>query len=142
MSSRFAPTRPRINLPVVCIKPRANLPQPYVAGVPNALHVTAWWRDPAIPAWLAESFPLYATFAPPGWSGQSAQVGLNLHVDVLIMPAENTYDIFLTIRRDLTYLDDDSWHGVIIAPGPPFNSGLLQHVYISPTDTNGIRVLD
>ncbi len=142
MSSKFGPAKVSIKLPVVCIKPRANLPLPYVAGVPNALHVTAWWYDAAIPARLAESFPLYVDSGLPGWSGSSGHAGLNLRVSVQIMPAADTYDVAIQIRRIMDILDDDSWHGVIIAPGPPFNSGLLQHIYVPNDDANGVRILD
>ena len=127
---------------MICIPPRPGLPLAYVNGVPNALHVTAWWYDQTIPAHVAESFTLYKRAVPTSWSGQSGQVGLNLYVQVDALLAANTYDISLAIRRDLIPLDDDSWHGVIIPQGPPFNSGLLQHVYTPGLDANGIRVLD
>lgn len=142
MSSKFAPSKKSVKLPVVCIAPRANLPLPYVDGLPNALHVSAWWYDLAIPARLAESFPLYADPGLPGWSGSSSNAGLNLRVTVETMPTPHSYDITIEIRQDLVVLDDDSWHAVTIAQGPPFISELLQHIYIPQVDANGIRVLD
>ncbi len=142
MTSLFSPTRPTFRLPVICIKPRAGLPAPYVAGMPNYLHAIAWWKESTESIDLAESFPLAVDLALPGWSGGSGDSGLNLQAAVKRLPAANRYDLAIALRRDLDVLDDDSWHNVFIAPGPPFDSGMLHHVYLPAIDTNGLQVID
>ena len=140
-SSRFS-GKQTIKLPAVCHKELYDLPDVYVHPLPTQLTVLAIWRDTTVPVDLAESFPLFWNAAHNEWTGQSASTGWNLAVTIAALAAENTYDLTLELRTATSVLDDDSWHGQIIAPPRPFNSGLLRHVYAWPEDYNQLHVLN
>lgn len=142
MSSKFAQGTMPAKLPPWCIKPRPDLPTGFVNGTPTGLTAVAYWTDTPNDIAIAESFRLYYDAALPGWIGQSGRYRLNLKLSVLILPAPDTYDFLLELRQDLTPIDDDSWHDVTIQTPPPWNSGVLQHIYDPGTDHNGIHVLD
>lgn len=141
VSSRFS-GKQTIKLPAVCRKELYNLPLVYATSLPTQLSAMAIWRDAAIAVDLAESFPLVFNASANEWQGRSGDSGLNLAVRIAVMPAADTYDFFLELRNGTSLLDDDSWHGEVVAPPRPFDSGLLQHTYAWPTDYNELRVLN
>lgn len=142
MSSHFNPSPLRSRKPSVCRAGLFPLPIAYVAGRPTTLAAFCRWYDPAAGYDIAESFRLTKDHALPGWSGASADFGLNLKVEVTILEAKHRYDLHLTIRSGTTRIDDDSWHDVPIPEGPPFDSRILTHTYEDPIGLTQIHVLD
>lgn len=142
MSPQFSQGKAAIKKPAICIKPSKNLPAAYVLDQPTELRSAAWWYDSGIPIAIAESFQLVTDAGVPGWTGASAQTGWNLQLTIKILPAQDLYDFLLNLRDGPAIIDDDSWHNIHVPPGPPWKSGILQHLYALPTDRNGIQVLD
>jgi hypothetical protein len=140
-SSRFS-GKQTIKLPAVCHKELYDLPAVYATDLPTQLSVLAVWKDANIPVYLAESFALLFDAGLPGWAGMSGVLGFNLAVTIVILPAEDTYDLTIELRANTAVLDDDSWHNQVITPSRPFDSGLLFHDYGPPTDYNELRVLN
>jgi hypothetical protein len=140
-SSRFS-GKQTIKLPAVCHKELYDLEPVYAKQLPSQLSAMAIWNDIGIPINIAESFPLLFNASANAWTGQSANVGYNLAVTIAVLAAPDTYDLTLELRIDTTVLDDDSWHDQVIAPPRPFDSGLLSHTYVWPTDYNELRVLN
>lgn len=141
VSSRFS-SKKTIKLPAVCHKELYDLTDVYATSLPSQLSALAIWRDTIVPTDLAESFALYWNASVPGWTGQSGRTGLNLAVRVEVMPTKDTYDFFIELRDGSAVLDDDSWHGSVVSPSRPFNSGLLAHTYTWPGDYNELRILN
>lgn len=139
--SRFSGKR-TIKLPPVCHKELYDLPPPYVANLPTSLSALAIWFEGAFGWTIAESFRLVEDPSIPGWFGCSGIIGLNVAVTVERMPTPLLYDILLEVRQDEVTSDDDSWHGIEIPDGPPYDSGLLTHLWGWPTDYTRVRITD
>jgi len=142
LPSKFSASRTGRKLPAVC---RTGIILPllaYVAGLPPRLAAFARWSDPSESIDLADSFRLHHAGGLPGWSGASGKIGLNLKVDVTILPAPHRYDVLMTLRENLTGLHTSQWFAVAIPAGPPFDSRILTNPLMVLHDYAQVHVLD
>lgn len=142
MSTKHNPAKKSRKTPAVCRKGPVGLPSVYVAGLPSSLTCFAKWTETYPAMHIAESFRLQRDPLLAGWSGASGEHGLNLQVMITERPAKDTYLLELILRDGPAELDVVDWDNVVIAPGPPFNSGLLQARPLPPTPQSELHVFN
>lgn len=140
-SSKFA-GKSTIKLPAVCHKSLIGLKPDYATGEPNHLTALATWKQLNFGYDLAESFPLHAGPGPGAWTGWSDQVGLNLAASVHQMGPTDYFTFVLYIRMDTGTINSVDWDDVLLAPRPPFDSGLLASHYLPPYPDTTLHVVD
>lgn len=142
MASKFHQSRTGGKLPAVCRPYLVGLPSAYVAGVPSSLSAFARWHEPGASWTIVDSFKLLPDGGLPGWIGASADVRLNLRVDVKRLAAPERYDILLTLRHGMAGLRTSAWLSVAIVKPPPFDSKVLTNALVLPGEFAQVHVLD
>lgn len=140
-SSKFS-TPAKVKLPPQCHKQLDGLQPDYATGEPNILSAVAIWKNVYTSHVISESFDLFFGPAPNSWTGWSAQLGLNLAVNVFQHGTTDVFTFELYLRNGLAVIDIDNWTSIPLDPRPPFNSGLLQHPRIPPNAWTQLEVTD
>ncbi len=142
MTSKLSSSRTGRKLPAVCRPYLLGLPLAYVAGLPTRLSCFALATETSGYDRIADSFPLTWDTVLNHWSGDSGQPPRNIQVIVTPLPAENRFEFELNVRHNDLVIGHFAWDSVHVAPGPPWDSGLLSHHPGPPAAGFEVHVLD